>query len=50
MTTTRYVAWWNLENLFDEENAPLSRRPDKVRRAIGTDIAGCVDDALRLTP
>lgn len=40
MATTRYVAWWNLENLFDEENAPSSRRPDKVKRAIGDDIAG----------
>jgi hypothetical protein len=35
-----YVAWWNLENLFDEENAPLERRPDKVRRAIADDIRG----------
>lgn len=37
---TYYVAWWNVENLFDEENAPPDRRPDKVRRAIGGDIAG----------
>lgn len=35
-----YVAWWNLENLFDEENAPADRRSDKVRRAIGRDING----------
>jgi endonuclease/exonuclease/phosphatase family metal-dependent hydrolase len=35
-----YVAWWNVENLFDEENAPLERRPDKVARAIADDIAG----------
>ncbi len=40
MPSTYYVAWWNLENLFDEENAPLSRRPKKVLRAIGDDIAG----------
>ena len=40
MATTRYVAWWNVENLFDEENAPVSRRPDKVTRAIGADIVG----------
>jgi predicted extracellular nuclease len=35
-----YVAWWNLENLFDEENAPPDRRSDKVRRAIGRDLEG----------
>jgi hypothetical protein len=22
MPVSYYVAWWNLENLFDEENAP----------------------------
>jgi hypothetical protein len=38
--STYYVAWWNLENLFDEENAPPERRSDKVRRAIGKDIVG----------
>jgi hypothetical protein len=31
-------AWWNLENLFDYENSP--RRTDKLRRALGADIAG----------
>jgi hypothetical protein len=40
MPSTYYVAWWNLENLFDEENAPASRRTDKVFRAIKDDIAG----------
>ena len=35
-----YVAWWNLENLFDEENAPPERRPEKVARAVGRDLAG----------
>jgi endonuclease/exonuclease/phosphatase family metal-dependent hydrolase len=38
MPSTYYVAWWNLENLFDEENSP--RRTDKVARAIKNDIAG----------
>ncbi|GAA0445937.1 endonuclease [Actinoplanes capillaceus] len=33
-----YVAWWNLENLFDEENSP--HRTEKVARAIHNDIAG----------
>ena len=38
--STYYVTWWNLENLFDEENAPAERRTDKVARAIAKDIAG----------
>jgi endonuclease/exonuclease/phosphatase family metal-dependent hydrolase len=29
-----YIAFWNVENLLDVEDAPLSRRPDKVRRAL----------------
>ena len=38
---TYHIAWWNLENLFDEENAvALGRRTDKVFRAIKHDIAG----------
>ena len=40
MPVTYYVAWWNLENLFDEENAPPDRRTDKVFRTIKNDIAG----------
>ena len=32
MPVDYYVAWWNVENLFDEENAPLERRTDKVFR------------------
>jgi len=36
-----FVAWWNVENLFDEENAvALGRRSDKVFRTIKNDIAG----------
>jgi hypothetical protein len=38
MSSTYYVAWWNLENLFDEENSP--RRTEKLARAIQKDIAG----------
>ncbi len=37
---THSIAFWNLENYFDMENAPASRRPDKVKRAIGKDIVG----------
>ena len=40
MPVDYYVAWWNVENLFDEEDAPLERRTDKVFRAIRNDIAG----------
>lgn len=29
MPTTYYIAWWNLENLFDEENSPL--RTEKLQ-------------------
>lgn len=36
--STYYVAWWNVENLFDEENSP--RRSEKVARVIKDDIAG----------
>lgn len=35
-----HVGWWNLENLFDEQDAPLSRRPDKVKRALGQSLEG----------
>lgn len=38
MPSTYYVAWSNLENLFDEENSP--RRTQKLQRAIGADLAG----------
>lgn len=29
-----HIAFWNVENLFDVEDAPLDRRPDKIRRAL----------------
>jgi hypothetical protein len=32
------VAWWNVENLFDEENSP--RRTEKLNRVIGNDLVG----------
>src|SRR4029453_2195052 len=38
MPSDYYVAWWNLENLFDEEHSP--RRTEKVARVIGNAIAG----------
>ncbi|WP_327742816.1 endonuclease/exonuclease/phosphatase family protein [Streptomyces europaeiscabiei] len=33
-----YVAWWNVENLFDEENSP--RRSEKLQRVLGDDLRG----------
>lgn len=38
MPATYYVAWWNVENLFDEENSP--RRSDKLKRVLGDSIVG----------
>jgi predicted extracellular nuclease len=38
MASTYYVAFWNVENLFDVEDSP--RRSEKVRRAIGRSIEG----------
>jgi hypothetical protein len=38
MPVTRSVAWWNLENLFDEENSPF--RTEKVKRTLGASIVG----------
>jgi hypothetical protein len=36
--STYNVAWWNLENLFDEEKPP--RRTEKLQPTIGHDLAG----------
>ena len=38
MPVTRHVAWWNLENLFDEENSPF--RTEKVKRTLGDSLKG----------
>lgn len=36
-----YLAWWNLENLFDEQDAmQLGRRSAKVQRVIQKEISG----------
>lgn len=40
MPVDYYVVWWNLENLFDDQRAPRSRRSDKVKRALGKDLTG----------
>lgn len=36
MATTYYVAWWNVENLFDEKDSP--RRSERLRKALGKDL------------
>lgn len=46
MTSQYQFAFWNLENLFDVENAPPERRSDKLKRAIGTDIQGWTQTLL----
>lgn len=33
-----FVAWWNVENLFDEEHSP--RRSEKLHRALGESLVG----------
>jgi Predicted extracellular nuclease len=38
VVSTYLVAWWNLENLFDEEDSP--RRSDKLKRVLGSSISG----------
>jgi hypothetical protein len=38
MARTYHVAWWNLENLFDDERSP--RRTPKVARALGDSVRG----------
>jgi predicted extracellular nuclease len=38
MPTQYYVAWWNVENLFDSVNSP--RRTEKLKRALGKSLQG----------
>lgn len=34
-----FIAWWNVENLFDEKDAPIERRPDEIKRKIKADLS-----------
>lgn len=36
--TNHYIAWWNVENLFDVKDAPLDRRPEELKRKIKADL------------
>lgn len=38
MPTNYFIGWWNVENLFDNENSP--RRSEKLQRALGKDLVG----------
>ncbi|MEQ9425372.1 MAG: hypothetical protein RJQ09_13185 [Cyclobacteriaceae bacterium] len=44
--TSHYITWWNVENLFDEKNAPLDRRPDSIKRKIKADLADWTPEVL----
>jgi hypothetical protein len=44
MMTEYCVAFWNLENLFDEENSP--RRSEKLQRTIGRELSGWTPSVL----
>ena len=35
---SHYISWWNLENLFDERDAPVERRPEGLKRKIKADL------------
>ena len=37
--TSHYITWWNVENLFDVKDAPLERRPEKIRSKIKADLS-----------
>jgi len=41
-----FIAWWNVENLFDEKNAPLERRPEDLKRKIFADLSDWTADVL----
>ena len=40
MPKTYSVAFWNLENLFDIDTAPLARRPEKLAKKIKGELKG----------
>lgn len=43
---THYITWWNVENLFDERDAPESRRPADLKRKIKADLKDWTPDVL----
>lgn len=41
-----FIAWWNVENLFDEKDAPESRRPPELKRKIQADLKNWTAEVL----
>ena len=41
-----FLAWWNVENLFDEKGAPIERRPEELKRKIIADLSDWTADIL----
>ncbi|MFH2054848.1 MAG: endonuclease/exonuclease/phosphatase family protein [bacterium] len=39
-----FVAWWNVENLFDVEHSP--NRPESIENKVGKDLAGWTQEIL----
>ena len=44
--TDHYIAWWNVENLFDVKDAPVDRRPEELKRKIKADLKNWTADVL----
>ena len=44
--TSHHIAWWNLENLFDERDAPTTRRPESLARKIKADLKEWTPEVL----
>ncbi len=44
--TNHYITWWNVENLFDERDAPAQRRPEDLKRKIQADLKKWTPDVL----
>ncbi len=44
MPTKYFIAWWNLENLFDVENSPT--RTEKMHRTVGKELKGWTKSIL----
>ncbi len=44
--TSNHIAWWNLENLFDERDAPMTRRPESLARKIKADLKSWTPEVL----
>lgn len=41
-----FIAWWNVENLFDVKDAPIQRRPETIKRKIKADLSDWTAEVL----